>query len=80
MGMKLSPISQRVHKKVCLIFTSGIILPLLSGCDPTVQTAVLGGFEELANALIGAVFLQLQPEETTTVTAQLITQVATMLG
>ena len=77
--MKLGPICQKSLNQARWIF-GGAMLPFLSGCDTEVQAVILGGLEDLATTLIGAFFLSVAPEETTTTTTQAITEIFTMLG
>ena len=78
--MKFSPICQKIYYKARWILYGGALLPVLSGCDPTVQTTVLGGLEDLATTLVSAFFLTLVPEEVTPVTTQAIIKIVSLLG
>ena len=78
--MKLSPMCQKIYNKARWILGGGAVLPLLSGCETDVQTLILGGFEDLATTLVSAFFLNLAPEETSTVTTQAIMDIVSMLG
>ena len=78
--MKLSPIWKKIYNKARWFLGAGAVLPVLSGCDTDVQTLILGGFEDLATTLVSAFFLNLVPEETSTVTTQAIVEIINMLG
>jgi hypothetical protein len=63
---------------VLLLVGGGIVFAPLSGCDPTVQDAVLTGLNDFAVSMIDAVFLMWQSEDTgstTPVTVEAITQI-----
>ena len=67
--MNSGPICQRVLRQaVILLGTGGLLFGVGSGCDPTVRTTVLGGFQQLATTLVTAGFLILQNQQNTSTT------------
>jgi hypothetical protein len=67
MGMRLGPICRKINRWLCaslLVMASGGSTFLLSGCDPSVSTLVLGGFNDLGNTFVDAFFTLLQTQVT----------------
>jgi hypothetical protein len=59
MGMKMSPIWQKITRWLCVslvVMASGGTTFLMSSCDPAVSTLVLGGFNDLGNTFVDAFF------------------------
>jgi len=77
--MKVSPICRKMRRKLRWMVGGSVVLPVLSGCDPEIQTIVLGGLNDLAVTFVDALFLSLQPEGVTPVTT-MITDMVSMLG
>ena len=64
--MRLSPICRRTYYRSLLVMAglAGIVFAGLLGCDNLeVQTVILGGLQDLANTMVDAFFITLQPEE-----------------
>jgi len=67
--MRLSPICRRTYHRSLLVLAglAGIVFAGLLGCDNLeVQTVILGGLQDLANTMVDAFFITLQPEEEVT--------------
>jgi len=54
--MDSGPISHRILRKVAILVCAGGTLFVASGCDPTVRSTVLDGFNALTNTLVDAFF------------------------
>ena len=66
--MDSGPISHRVLRKIAIGFFASGTLFVASGCDPTVRSTVLDGFNALANTLVDAVFQNIAANSTDTTT------------
>jgi hypothetical protein len=67
MGMRMSPIWQKITRWLCvslLIMASGGSTFVLSSCDPAVSSMVLTGFNDLSNTFVNAFFTLLQNQAT----------------
>ena len=58
---------QRTLARTAIGIASGSLL-LGSGCDPTVRSAILTGFQQLSTALVNAIFLSIEGSTDTTTT------------
>ena len=60
------PVAYRAFRKTLLLLGSGAFaLQVASGCDPTVRTTVLSGFQGLATSLVTAAFHGIAASSTT---------------
>jgi hypothetical protein len=67
MGMKLSPISRKVRRGLCvaiLVMACSGSTFVLSGCDPSVSSIVLTGFQNLSTTFVDAFFTMLSSQVT----------------
>lgn len=55
-----------LRKALLLLATGGLALQVASGCDPTVRTTVLSGFQGLATSLVTAVFQAISINDSST--------------
>lgn len=61
--MRMSPIWQKITRWLCVslvVMASGGSTFLMSSCDPTVSSLVLGGFNDLGNTFVNAFFKLLE--------------------
>lgn len=68
--MKLGSRTYRVKRWIAItgLCGGGMLFTPFSGCEPAVQSTILGGLNDLSVTLVDAFFLTLAPTETITTT------------